>query len=812
MGIEHRVIQAAIAGLLHDVGKIAQRARPDPWNPPEGITKEGQPVHAAWTQYLVQHAPKAYPAAVLAGAYHHRPNQSPGQDHTLSELVALADKLSAGERADDPPGEKKRQDLHLVSIFDRLALAGERRKGDWHYLPLRSLCLEKGVLFPTGLLTLNQQKDAYEALCKELEQAIRLEIADPQTYLENLLGALQSVAWCVPSAYYHSVPDVSLYDHSRMTAALAACLAGWKAEEIRSLLGAVQRNFENQPQTGDQALLDQPVAVLVGGDISGIQDFIYTISSKGAARTLRGRSYYLQLLTEAVLRFTLEWIGLPYTNVIYSGGGHFFLLAPVSAQERLYDLRRVISEKLLRYHGDELYLALAGVPVPASGFKLGEFPAYWEQMHQAVAAVKQQRYIELGDGFYERLFAIPAQGGNPDASCSVCGNDHLPARAFSEDEEQARICTLCDSFGEEIGRILPQARFLALGLGSPVESEQVTAKTVLAAFGLHAAFLRDEKEAPGLPEVERLAIWALEDPKDGKWPEVKGLPAARFLRYTVNQVPPLSFDKLEKRCEAGFKRLGVLRLDVDNLGLLFQRGLGKELASLSRLSTLSLQLSLYFEGWIKRICEEYGDLIYAVYAGGDDVFLIGPWDRMPELALKIRQEFADYVSNHTDLHLSGGMAFIHGKYPVYQAADDAGKAEEQAKAYPGKNAFSFLGRAWSWDDFDAVRKKRDWLLKIVKPEDREGLSGPQSILHILQKMAQDEAEAVRLRGRPVWGPWLWLGPYMLTRMAQRARNVGLRQEVEALRDELDANNYGELAQWGTAARWAQLLVRKTAKD
>ena len=73
----------------------------------------------------------------------------------------------------------------------------------------------------------------------------------------------------------------------------------------------------------------KPVALLIGGDISGIQKFIYTIASKKAAKTLRGRSFYLQLLTEAVLRFVLGELELPYTNVIYAGGGHFFLLAPL---------------------------------------------------------------------------------------------------------------------------------------------------------------------------------------------------------------------------------------------------------------------------------------------------------------------------------------------------------------------------------------------------------------------------------------------------------------------------------------------------
>jgi CRISPR-associated protein Cas10/Csm1 subtype III-A len=110
-----------------------------------------------------------------------------------------------------------------------------------------------------------------------------------------------------------------------MTAALAACLAEMDTNNLEALLASVRREFRGEASAQDVEVLNQPVALLVGGDISGIQKFIYTISSKGAARMLRGRSFYLQLLTEALLRYTLVELGLPYSNVIYSGGGHFYL-------------------------------------------------------------------------------------------------------------------------------------------------------------------------------------------------------------------------------------------------------------------------------------------------------------------------------------------------------------------------------------------------------------------------------------------------------------------------------------------------------
>ena len=68
---------------------------------------------------------------------------------------------------------------------------------------------------------------------------------------------------------------------------------------------------------------------------------------------------------------------------------------------------------------------------------------------------------------------------------------------------------------------------------------------------------------------------------------------------------------------------------------------------------------------------------------------------MPYLASEIAADFKRNIPVASpDLHLSGGMTFIHGKYPVYQAADDAGPhaLDDEAKGLPGKDAFALSGR------------------------------------------------------------------------------------------------------------------------
>ena len=815
-------VQAAIAGLLHDIGKLEQRARNDPWNNAPGVDREGQPVHATWTTYFIQNnVPEAYRKAAYAGAYHHQPEKSPAEDQTLSMLVALADKLSAGERA-DPLEQGKQLPQQMVSIFDRLAIGGKSKKEGWHYLPLQPLTLKEHAIFPGEQVAKEASKVAYEKLRDSLQEIAQMDPGEPNAYLENLLGGMQATTWCAPSAYYHSAPDVSLYDHSRMTAALAACMADLDAKRIQDLLAAVRQEFPGKAEPAEQAILAEPLTLLVGGDISGIQDFIYTISSEAAAKTLRGRSFYLQLLTEAVLRFALRELGLPYTNVIYSGGGHFFLLAPLSAESMLPVLREKITRKLLRHHGASLYLAVAGQQVPANGFKIGQFPIYWSAMHRSLAQAKQQRYTELGEDLYVEVFAVPEIGGNPNQVCSVCGEDHRAVKGLDEDGEgQSKICTLCSSFDEQIGRRLPQAAFVSLGLTQPQETEPGTAANALLEFGMKFKFLNSERDAVDLKNVERVVLWALEDPQRA-WPDSPDYPTARMLRYTVNRIPQKTFDELQKQVSSGFQRLGVLRMDMDNLGTIFSDGFGtagdpNSCATLARLSTLSFQISLYFEGWVKKLCEAQNEKIYAVYAGGDDLFLIGPWDIMPGLALQIRSDFARFTAGHPGLHISGGMAFIDGKYPVYQAARDAEKAEKMAKnSSEEKNAFSFLGQAWKWDDFAQMAAKQARLVRLVSTtkDDPENLGGPQAILGELRQLAASEARAARQSSRPLWGPWMWLGAYQLTRRAERCKRnqPELAKEIESVREELGANNYADIQMWGTAARWAQLATRKSTNQ
>mgnify|MGYP003305680533 FL=1 len=88
-----------------------------------------------------------------------------------------------------------------------------------------------------------------------------------------MVSLLKKYLWCVPSSMAGK-GDVCLFDHMKITAAFADCLYMYSKENPEF--------FKMQDDT--LVLLDgiKPV-LLVGCDLSGIQKFIYNISSKKKA-------------------------------------------------------------------------------------------------------------------------------------------------------------------------------------------------------------------------------------------------------------------------------------------------------------------------------------------------------------------------------------------------------------------------------------------------------------------------------------------------------------------------------------------------
>jgi len=819
----------ALAGLLHDVGKFMFRADESGLKLWDGdVQADFKYKHAMLSaSFVSQFVPEPWRAKIRGPvSNHHRPTTQ------TERIIQLADWLAAGERDDDPEEDLPKASKQQLTVFSAISLNGQHlgtHRIKNAFLPLRPLTMTKEALFPGPALSEEALNKAYRELWEAFASAAKA-LGDAHqgngniaVYLESLQLIFQHFLWSVPSAYWGRHPDISLYDHSRMTGALAATLAELKSEEVDALLDADIRTSSDN------------VALLIGGDISGVQQFIYTITNRGATHALRGRSFYLQLLTEAIARYILRELDLPITNLIYQGGGDFTILARASDTEKLKAIQQRISHILLQHHRGELYVALASVPLAAKDFFDGRLKERWSALAEAQQVIKRRRFAELDEAALKWLFHPMGHGGNEEKQCQVCGREHPGTIDVErEDGSTVRKCPPCRSY-EALGKDLRKARYLALEWLPIHETPKPDPKAapgsypdVLAAFGMRAHVL---KTANGTPTTAHpITLLAIKDEAlKALRPEAKIAVGRRFL---VNVTPQKedgikTFEELAEDAR-GIKRLGVLRMDVDNLGRLFAEGLGDR-STLSRMAGLSFAVSLYFEGWVEQIAEtmnrEAGkDVLYSIYSGGDDLFFVGSWDWIVRFAQRVRKDLSEYTAGHPAITASAGIILAGSKYPLAQAAAEAGEAEHAAKGrqrwddtekrmVTAKDAVSFLGQVQSWRQFGL-----DWepgmetvagLAALLSEMIDKGT--PKSLIRKLSRLyTQYEVEERRRQEvgedetqtgapQPLWGPWMWRGFYLL----RRSKDTDVQQLADMLHDD----EFRQMAWIGLAARWAELSIR-----
>lgn len=811
----------ALAGLLHDIGKFRQRAL---W----GERKRHEEHGAEWLsekvlprlKFLDERQRSEITQSV---ARHHEP--SPYERDI--RVLKIADQLASGERV-ERDGEEvgdPSQEL-LVPVFvnlrlgNRFLLQSERQK--WRYVTA-PLNLD-ATIFPRD----DQTVADYRSLWNAFENAWNSlpdnapTFADFDAFVVSWLSLLRAYAWCVPAAAYRHEPDISLADHLQVTSALASCL--WELDD--STLEALEPN----PLDGDLE-----VALLVGGDITGIQRFIYTISSKGVAKSLRGRSAYLSLLCEAIAEWVRRKLQVPPCNIIYSSGGHFYLLAPLSKRDEIDELRQELLDLLFDFFGGELAIVVDAIPLKACGFRidpnadkspLGE---RWAELAGKLRELKKSPWRQQAISNPTSVFGPFGQGGETE-TCDVCHSEpnepsglknqgiYRPVEPQIKGDEEVLRCSLCQSF-EELADMIWQAKFLLLRTHEGKPRGELQWHSILQALGLEL-WLNDKSE---LVKHYRRGDWVfrLNEPSlSPVFGNGQTVPVIGF-RFIPQHTPTVLVNENEQIADLtelsershGAPYFGVLRMDVDNLGRLFREGLGG-MASLSRLATLSRSLTVFFEGYLNIICRQVSfERLYLLYSGGDDLFAVGSWDAVIELAEKVSREFRRYVCFNPSTTVSAGVSVHHDKFPLYQAAEVAKGFLEAAKNFKHpdgheKDAFGFWGRVVDWDETEKWLRK--WHDKLVKWLD--GRQATRALLFKLTRIAELHEELKRemqrqrqltkeeVERRLKFEKWRWRLVYNLAR-----EKPELQEELRRLQEDLVQKDF--ICHLLLLARWAELSTR-----
>ena len=673
-------IRLVIGSLLHDIGKVLYRQGSD-------RRKHSETGY----EFLKDEVGIRQEEILNCVRFHHGDALREARIPTgsLAYLVYIADNIaSAADRREQEDGEAGFE-IHtpLQPVFNIL----NGNNGKMYYSP-GILNVESSVNYPVSekrLYTDEQYKEIIRNISDNLKG-----IEWTEEYLNSLLEVMEANLSYVPSSTSKSeLPDISLFDHVKLTAAIASWIQSYAEEQGLT-------DYREAFYRDSKKFYQEKAFLLASLDMSGIQAFIYTISTRNALRTLRARSFYLEIMMEHITDELLMKCGLSRANLIYSGGGHCYLLLPNTEECRSgFDLYiGEVNQWLLDYFQTALYIA--GAYEPCSCFSLKNVPdgSYADIFRNLSARMSQRKSSRYTAEQIIRLNRGKAE--NYTRECSVC-------RRIGRVNEDG-ICPVCDAM-ERLSQKVLYADFFT------VIREKQRELPLPGGYSLEADDEESLKKRMQAGNGELIRAY-------GKNRMYTGKNIAKKL-WVGSYTNGNTFEEFAKKAE-GINRIGILRADVDNLGHAFVSGFDdpenhNRYVTLSRTAALSRQLSLFFKLYINQLLEKG---VYSlkgrsenvikrnatiVYSGGDDVFIVGAWDDVIELAVDLRREFEKYTEG--TLSLSAGIGIYHDHYPISASAEEVAKQEDASKKLPGKNAVTLLedGQTHEEETGGQKRKVRD---------------------------------------------------------------------------------------------------------
>lgn len=706
--INQREYQTVVlAALLHDVGKMLQRGSFGSLDTKGQHPQVSSDFVSAFKDFFSRFVDFDLFQA-LVQRHHENPSHfkenllcqnAPEEYKALSYLVSGADNYSSSERGEKAETYQDFKTTPLVSIFSRISLNKE---------PPKQFKYRLNPLMPDAF---SERFDVYsdeefnnhlQGFGTEFKSFVNTKQNDFDVMFTNLMTILMKYAWCVPSNTQEEIPDVSLFDHLKTTAAIAACLYQY-----------------HYPDFIEKEIKDKKCGkfVLLVGDLSGIQNYIFNITHIGAggvAKRLRARSFQLNIISEIISHKILHAFNLPLVNILMVSGGKFYILLPKiqNVEDRINAIKKEVDQWFYQKLNAEINVNIATVPLSGS-----DFDYYGDKMKEINQQLQQRKknpfknIMTDSKLWREDIATLDIDFGEEEKLCKAC-------RKFQgqEREDGKIVCDRCND-DKEIGQRLPITKYIAFY------------KNDTGMFKDYFGYSFDLSKNPRETKHGAYLLLNIAEPViDYKMPTAYH-PIANWIstfigdndcnacknnncteRGNIRTEQPKFFECIAYESE-GRQMLGYLKADVDDLGAIFAFGL-KEYSTVSRIATLSRMLDVFFSGYMQKLIEDNYPELYTVYSGGDDILVIGPWDSIIKFADELNAEFRRFTCNNQNITLSGGIAFVKHNYPVFRAVEMADNALDASKE-SGKDRLTVYGQTVEWKDMPNIlseaEKLKDWL-------------------------------------------------------------------------------------------------------
>ncbi len=397
---------------------------------------------------------------------------------------------------------------------------------------------------------------------------------------------------------------------------------------------------------------------LISGDFYGIQKFIFDrLSTKNASKVLRAKSAFIQIFTEYLARYICSKLDISESNILSMNAGKFEILVPKIRIE-LDEIQDSINNYFLKNFYGLSGVILSSVSCSKEDFK--DTTKYKDLRKNVIDSVEDKKFQKFNLKNSPYLLEYDTNIDN-ETLCRICNIRKL-------DKNLDDRCDICNTF-------------VVLGEKLVSNKKSVTAKEL--------SMNLDDKDFE-IFLTSNIKSYVLRE----------GDSFATFETLAKNSC---------KESETGIDALGILKADVDNMGKFLEKS--SVTNSFESFDKFSKTMDNFFSLYIPKMMKEKYPNTYTVFAGGDDLFLLGAWDEVLKMAREIEREFKAFVKSN-ELSISFGIAIAKPSTPISYLADyteklleDAKGIDEEKEVKHPKDALSLFRETVKWSDYLRVYNK-----------------------------------------------------------------------------------------------------------
>lgn len=438
--------------------------------------------------------------------------------------------------------------------------------------------------------------------------------------------------------------------------------------------------------------------LLISGDFWGIQKFIFDgITGSKASKILRSRSAMVQLITYAVVdRIKKEFKG---SEALLFGAGKFMILAKDENHKQIETIQKELDSYFLKN-----FFGQNGFILSSTRTRSDNLLNQANKMKDDLDAlgrdndIKKLNKFDLLNVEDDDILIDPFENAtiHDNNSCKFC-NKRIVDEELKEDS-----CDIC--FNQiNLGKKLTTDNYLNIIQFGRLSREKKIQKNMIEIIKLgNKSYYARFSNSPNYFSWGKSFDISdnLYDEKIDKWSLNSYVPKGDY-----DSIKTFS-EYIEKDGKTVSSGLMALKADIDKLGDTF-RDLYKE--DFRKFNRLSREVEFFFSDYITSLVAKKEN-VYTVFAGGDDLFLIGEYKEIVALAKEIRDKFYEFSLNKTTISM--GLVMFKPSTPINFVSKRADEAEKRAKKE--RDSIDIFGVSMKFDEFLEIEDSFERVVKYLK--------------------------------------------------------------------------------------------------